>query len=49
MRLIAITPSGREVLIVQFVTVSGNVFAVTVDDKGNICDIPAEQLTVIDT
>lgn len=45
----AITPSGREVYIVQFVlATSGYIFAVTVDENGNISDIPATQLTVIE-
>ena len=42
------TPSGREVYIVQFVTMAGGLFAVTIDKTGNICDLPAEQLTVIE-
>ena len=42
------TPSGRVVHIVQFVIVAGQLFAVTVDKSGNIYDLPAEQLTVIE-
>lgn len=46
MKLVAKTPSGREVIIVQFVPLGSEVFAVTVDDDGNITVLPAEQLTV---
>lgn len=43
------TPSGREVYIVQFVIRDEDyLFAVTINKYGDIQDLPAEQLTVID-
>ena len=48
MRIKARCPSGREIYIVQFVRQQLGLFAVTVDDKGNISELPAELLTVID-
>ena len=50
MNIKAKTPSGREVYIAQFVvTASGVIYAITINDRGYIVDIPAEQLTVVDT
>ena len=48
MRITALTPSNRRVYILQFVAHDDFLFAVTVDRDGNISELPAEQLTVID-
>ena len=48
MNIVALTPSDRVVSILQFVYHDDVLFAVVVHEDGNITELPAEQLTVID-
>ena len=48
MRIKAETTSKRVVYIVQFVTYGSGLFAVTIDDEGNIREYPTDILTVTD-
>ena len=48
MNIQAITPSNRDVRIIQFVPLGSEVFAVTTDEDGDVAVLPAEQLTIVD-
>lgn len=43
------TPSRKYVVILQFVPLGSEVFAVVADEHGEIIVLPAEQLTVVDS
>ncbi len=48
MNIKALTPSNRPVRIVQFYAKPDGVFAIIIDQDGEISSLPAERLTVTD-